>query len=323
MSTKLVHVAVAVIERESDSREIFVAKRPDHVHQGGLWEFPGGKVEQGESVLRALQRELKEELAIELDLEDPQSMPEPLIKIRHDYGDKCVLLDVWRVRHFDGEPRGAEGQAVQWVAVEALSNLAFPAANKPIVQACCLPDRLIITPSFESQTQLVDYLASLDCRQPALLMLRQPQLSCSDYAQWAQMLSELLSTNPQYALLKLVLHGESGMTLGQGDQSIHLTSALAASLTRRPEGFELVGMSCHSEEELQHAQTLGVDYVTLSPVLDTSSHPNARTLGWTTFESLSENCPLPVFALGGLSLTDLNQAKLNGAQGIAGISAWR
>ena len=127
MSKHEVHVAVGVIV---DNRQhILIALRPEQIHQGGLWEFPGGKVEAGETVQQALTRELAEELGI------ITSHSRPLLDIRHDYGDKIVLLDVWWVEQFSGEPSGREGQPVQWVAVEDLSNYTFPEANQAIIKA--------------------------------------------------------------------------------------------------------------------------------------------------------------------------------------------
>jgi 8-oxo-dGTP diphosphatase len=122
-----VHVAVAVIS--NGHGEILIAKRPEHVHQGGLWEFPGGKVEAGESLESALARELKEELDIEL------VACEPLLEVHYDYPDKSVLLDVWRVTAFSGQAWGREQQPIRWVAANSLACYAFPQANQPIVEA--------------------------------------------------------------------------------------------------------------------------------------------------------------------------------------------
>ena len=108
--------------------ELFIARRLKNAHQGGLWEFPGGKKEAGESSVVALSRELKEELGINV-LECS-----PLIKLSHDYGDKLIELDVYRVDRFDGIPFGAEGQETQWVKLDQLTQLQFPEANKTIIE---------------------------------------------------------------------------------------------------------------------------------------------------------------------------------------------
>jgi 8-oxo-dGTP diphosphatase len=121
-----VHVAVGVILNARE--QVLIARRPIDSHQGGLWEFPGGKLEAGESVEQALFRELKEELAIEV------SECSALVTIEHDYGDKLVLLDVCMVRAFKGDAVGVEGQVLRWVGLDQLGEYQFPAANKPIVE---------------------------------------------------------------------------------------------------------------------------------------------------------------------------------------------
>ena len=122
-----VHVAVGVI-LAPDNR-ILISRRATNSHQGGLWEFPGGKVEAAETVQEALYRELNEELGIEIG---PASA---LLQVRHDYGDKAVLLDVWVVRQFTGCAQGCEGQPLAWATPGELANYRFPEANVPIVEA--------------------------------------------------------------------------------------------------------------------------------------------------------------------------------------------
>mgnify|MGYP002632837608 CR=1 FL=1 len=133
MAKKPIHVAVGVIFDNHQADRILIAKRPQHLHQGGLWEFPGGKVSQGETVYQALQRELFEELAIEV------VEAQPLMKVAHDYTDKQVLLDIWTVTVFLGEARGVEGQACCWVSLDEIldkqqSEYKFPEANQAILK---------------------------------------------------------------------------------------------------------------------------------------------------------------------------------------------
>ncbi len=122
--TKVVHVAVGVIIRE---QQYFLTKRLNDAHQGGKWEFPGGKVENDESAAQALHRELQEEIAIDV------LSCQPLIEINHDYGDKKVHLDVYLVDHFQQEPIAQEGQESAWFSLAELDGLDFPEANRAII----------------------------------------------------------------------------------------------------------------------------------------------------------------------------------------------
>ena len=123
-----VEVAVGVIVDSIESR-VVLARRAADAHQGGLWEFPGGKVERAESPQQALVRELREELDI------TATEYRPLLRVEHAYDDKFVALDVWLVNAFEGEPRGAQGQALRWVEIGQLAHVEFPAANRAIVDA--------------------------------------------------------------------------------------------------------------------------------------------------------------------------------------------
>jgi 8-oxo-dGTP diphosphatase len=122
-----VHVAVGILINRAG--KVLITRRPDHVHQGGLWEFPGGKVEDGELIAAALSRELHEELGITVQA------AEPWLQIRHAYPDKRVLLDVWRVTAWQGDPQGREGQPLAWASSAELAGFAFPTADEPIIAA--------------------------------------------------------------------------------------------------------------------------------------------------------------------------------------------
>jgi 8-oxo-dGTP diphosphatase len=123
--TKRIHVAVGIITNSAG--EILLAKRPDHLHQGGKWEFPGGKVETGETVTQALIRELAEEVALKV------TDSHPFMALSFDYPDKQVLLDIHTVTAFSGDAQGLEGQLIAWVTKTDLTHYDFPDANKPIL----------------------------------------------------------------------------------------------------------------------------------------------------------------------------------------------
>lgn len=132
---KRIHVVAAIIV--GPDQQIFISRRAEHLHQGGLWEFPGGKVEIGENPETALARELFEEIDIRV------SASQPYMQVEHDYVDKKVLLDIWQVDDFSGHARGKEGQQCRWLSLEQLlspaltlleQDLSFPAGNQPILQ---------------------------------------------------------------------------------------------------------------------------------------------------------------------------------------------
>lgn len=306
---KRIHVAAAVI-RGTDGR-ILIAKRPEDKHQGGLWEFPGGKVEPGEAVEQALGRELEEELGIR------PSAARPLIQVRHDYPDKQVLLDVWEVSAFVGEPHGAEGQPLAWVASEQLRDYQFPAANRPIVAAARLPERYLITPDNLEPLALLGGVQAALAQGINLLQLRAPQLSAKQYRDLAAEAQGLCHGRAQ-----LMLKGPLEWLDDFPAAGWHLTAAQLGELAKeaRPCAAERwLAASCHSAEELALATQLGVDFVTLSPVAATLSHPGTSPLGWAQAGELLRGFNQPAYLLGGLAPADLQQAWHAGAQGVAGI----
>lgn len=121
----LVHVVVAVITNQDD--QVLIAKRATHQHQGDKWEFPGGKVESNENSQEALHREIDEELGIQIE------SAEFMLDITHQYDDKKVLLDIYQVRQWTGQPSGKEGQPIRWVAKGDLNQYTFPDANAEII----------------------------------------------------------------------------------------------------------------------------------------------------------------------------------------------
>lgn len=307
-----IHVAAAVI-RAADHR-VLLAKRPLDKHQGGLWEFPGGKVEAGETVQAALARELHEELAIEV------TQARPLIQVRHDYPDKQVLLDVWEVLAFAGEPHGAEGQPLAWVEPEALPGYSFPAANRPIVTAARLPQRYLITPDNLAPQQLLDGLARALDAGIRLVQLRAPGLTDQAYRALAGEAQTLCAGRAQ-----LMLKGPLEWVADFPAAGWHLTAAQLRTLAgqaRPVPPARWLAASCHDADELALAAALGVDFVTLSPVQATATHPETRPLGWPHVSELLLGFNQPAYLLGGLGHADLAQARCVGAQGVAAIRAF-
>ncbi len=304
----MLHVAVAVVE--DDKGRVLIQQRAGDAHQGGLWEFPGGKLENGETVSQALVRELREETGIRV------KASQPLIRIRHQYEDLAVLLDVHKVGNWSGTARSLEGQPLQWVAAADLQNWQMPAADAPIVNAIQLPPSYIITPPVieNTDTFLTRFKALLDNGE-RLFLYRVKTLKDISHDELAAEMLTLCNA----VQARLVLHESSQVNIEAHGR--HLTSAglMSAGVV---ENGELVGVSCHSAEELNKACQINAAFALLSPVKPTASHPGATVLGWEKFTNLAEAANLPVYALGGMCARDVDTAREHAAQGVAGISDW-
>ena len=305
----LVHVVVAVI-RDKQGR-ILIARRPKSVHQGGKLEFPGGKVELGETVPQALRRELYEELGIQC----VDNAIQPLIKIIHHYTDKSICLDVWQVLEFSGKAYGKEDQAIFWLEVYRLKAKDFPAANAPIITALNLPSELMISPDIIGDvTEVIAEIKSrIDSHIVKAVILRLPRISPDNYVCIAEQLVKL------YPQVCWQIHSDIALAkrLGTG---LHLSSSTLDEIdVEELKEFSKLSASIHNIDELKQAEALGVDFAVLSSVQVTTTHPNIDILGWTTFTEIVEVAHIPIYALGGMQKKDLLQALCNGAQGIAGI----
>lgn len=309
-ATSRIHVAAAVVV--NDRGEVLISRRPDHVHQGGLWEFPGGKLEAGEDVYAALVRELNEELGLAIE------NARPLICIPYDYPDKQVLLDVWQVTAFSGGPKSLEGQEWAWVAPGELYQRDFPAANRPIVRALNLPDSYLITPEPQADTE--EFLLQLERSLQSgirLVQLRAKSLPAEEYRALALQVHDVC----RHHGAALLLNASPGLAQELEVSGVHLTSGQLMSMSERPLAEDkMVAASVHTHTELAHACAIGVDFVVLSPVLATRSHPDATPIGWEMFRQLTQQATVPVYALGGMTTAHLKQAQECGAQGIAAIS---
>lgn len=308
----MLHVVVGVVENRR--HEVLLTRRAAHVDQGGLWEFPGGKIETGESVTDALARELDEELGIRV------TRARPLIRIRHCYPDLDVLLDVWRVDVYQGEPTGREGQPLAWVPRQDLGCQPLPAANRAIVTAIQLPSVYLVTgePSAGTDAFLerLDHLLGFGIE---LVQLRVNSLKPA--AARRRLIAESADLCHRHGA-RVLLNGSVEEVREHRVDGIHLNGSRLFELRSRPlPASMLVGASCHNESQLAHAASIGTDFVVLSPVMQTASHPGAAALGWEAFFGLTESASVPVYALGGLRPRDLAEAFRRGAQGIACISS--
>ncbi len=299
-------------------------KRLPGTFREGQWEFPGGKIEPGENSRSALERELHEELGIEV------SGARRRITLRHAYPGKTVLLEVWQVTHFTGQPRNIEGHELRWVEPAEMRRIGMLDADRPIVTSLALPATYVIAPSpptndKNASAQWLDQLEQTLDLGISLLQLRCPAWPASGFGR----LAKTVARRCEASATRLLLNGAPLQVLPLSEQlgtaGCHVPARFLKQLRglRKPVGL-VVGASCHSATELAAAERADADFCVLGPVLPAASHPHQTALGWPGFSALVEIVSMPVFALGGLAQNDLETAWRHGAQGVAGTSGfWR
>lgn len=306
-ATPIAVVAGVIIDAQG---RVLLAQRPPGSHLAGTWEFPGGKIEPGEAPVDALARELREELGLVIE------SARPLIRVPHDYGDKRIVLDVWRVSAWSGRPHAREGQQLAWVALGDLDRVSMPAADLPVVTALRLPSRFLITPAFE-QGHGEALLAGIEracTRGVGMIALDQPGWPRPELAVAARRAHAICQTHG----VQLLLADDAPLAAILGLEGVYLSPSVAAGCARRPmpEGFR-VGVACHDAAQLERAISLGADFATLGPIFAPTDAPAADAMGWDGFEARISAATLPVYACGNLESDDLDAAHMAGAQGIA------
>jgi 8-oxo-dGTP diphosphatase len=305
MSKPYVEAAVAVLRRPDG--QVLLGQRPEGKPWAGWWEFPGGKIEQGETPFHALQRELHEELGVEAEV------AYPWVTRTFEYPERVVTLRFFVIPQWRGEPHGRENQQLSWQFPEQVEVGPMLPANAPILDALCLPPMYAITNLQEMGRER--FLASLQRALEQglrLLQVREKQLSLDEQAQFC---AEVVALARPYGA-RVLFNGEIEIARQAGADGVHLSSARLMALSERPQGM-LCAASCHTPAELAHAEQLGCDFVLLSPVMATKSHPKVPPLGWQDFRGMRVDYSLPVYALGGMRPELLSQAWTNGAHGIA------
>jgi 8-oxo-dGTP diphosphatase len=311
----IVEVAAAVLLR-TDGSEFLLAQRPAGKVYAGYWEFPGGKVEPGESVRAALVRELHEELGITV------TACAPWLTRVFTYPHATVRLNFWRVTAWDGEIgtiAPLEHSAVDWLACGKAATVApILPANAPILKALALPTRMAITMAeIEGTERQLERLEEALANGLRLVQVRERSWPVANRLWFAEAVTRV--AHDHGALV--VINDDAGIARTVGADGLHLPAAALAACTERPD-FAWVGASCHSAAEIVRAGELGLDYALLGPVLPTPTHPEAAGLGWSRFAQLVAGTPIPVFALGGMKNDLLTDAQGVGAHGIALMRGW-
>lgn len=313
--TKIVEVAAAVMLR-AKGREFLLAQRPEGKVYAGYWEFPGGKVEPGETVRAALIRELQEELGI------TATACSPWLTRQFTYPHATVRLHFWRVTAWDGEigiTAPLEHAAVDWQSIGKSASVApILPANDPILKALALPTSMAITMAESEGTERqLERLEKALKNGLRLIQIRDKNWPQAQRLWFAETVTRLAHEHGALVLI----NDDEEIARRVGADGLHLSAAQLAACPSRPD-FSWVGASCHNRAEITLAGQLGLDYTLLGPVLPTLTHPEASALDWPAFSEEMAGNTLPVFALGGMKPELLSEAQSHGAHGIAMMRGW-
>lgn len=314
---KITYAAVGIVQRHDGW--VLLGQRPAGKPWSGYWEFPGGKVEAYETPAQALVRELQEELDI-----TPNQFYPWLVRT-YDYPAKfnadgtlnseakTVKLHFFVVTQWHDEPKSVEQQQLSWQNPAQLNVGPMLPANAPILAALSLPNIYGIT-NLQELGEVVFFKRLQQALDNGLKMIqvRENHLSEDDFKAFATTLIKMAAAHKA----KVFINSNLSLAKALNTAGVHFTSAQLMNMARKPDGL-LCGAACHNAAELEKAAKLGLDYVTLSPVSPTLSHPSADALGWAKFSELMSDYPIPVYALGGMQLFDLDTARRHGAHGIA------
>lgn len=308
----IVEVAAAVVMRSDGA--FLLACRPPGKPYAGYWEFPGGKVEPGERLEDALARELHEELGIDVVLATPW------ITRLFSYPHATVRLHFFRVFEWRGAPHPKEAQAILWQRLDEPFATPMLPANAPVLASLALPQEYAITNAaalgVEAQLARIEARLASGLR---LLQLREPELTASARAAFAR---GVVALAKRFGA-RVLINDDAALADAVGADGVHYPARRLMALGARP-ARSLVAASCHDAAELSQAMRLELDFVLLGPVKATPSHAAARTLGWERFAALASRTSLPVYAIGGMRMDDLDMARRHGAHGLAMITgSWR
>lgn len=307
-SNTIVDVAVGVVTH-GDGR-VLLAQRPPGKPMPGYWEFPGGKIETGEAPATALARELHEELGIDI------GTALPWITREYRYPHVTARLHMFNIMRWQGDPHGREGQALSWQDPHGVDIEPLLPANHAILRALQLPRIYAITQGAKlGREQFMTRLNAAMDRGVRLIQVREKDMTPDELRDFADSVVRLAHAHGA----RVLVNGDENIAQAAGADGVHLQSAQLMQC-QTPPATRLWAASCHNREELLHAARLGADFVVLSPVLPTPSHPGEPTLGWDKFTELCLDLPMPVFALGGMQLDMLETAMTHSAHGVALLS---
>lgn len=306
---KTIRAVVGVLRKEN--QEILISERRRDQFMAGFWELPGGKIEANESLEQAITRELKEELGVQVQ---QLSLHQTMV---HEYQDRTVKLSIYNIDQYQNIATGIEGQTIAWVKINKLHTYNLLPTMKAFIHSITLPNKYWITPSkyHDSDEWLAKFTQKLT-QGISLIQLRSKDALNSDF------IAELYNKCQQYNT-RLLLNTINKTFDKSCCDGYHITTAEMLKLNKRPcANDKLLGVSTHNLKEALQAQAIGADFIVISPVQNTQTHPDTIPIGWDLAKEVVDKLNIPTYFLGGMGEKDLAKTLKLGAQGIAGVNAF-
>jgi len=302
-----VHINVAVGILIDSNKKILLAQRPKSRSWSGWWEFPGGKLEKNESTREALSRELKEEVGIDV------VNCEKWVTRNYSYEEHNVTLYFFKITKWNGKLTPKEGQKLLWINPSEVNKDTILPPNIFILNALSLPTQYGITNISETPKEIfLNQLLNQLEQGLKMIQIREKNLPLEELKKTTL---EIIRICKSFSA-KVILNSSIELANDVNANGVHLNSIELRKFNKKPKNM-IVSASCHSEDDVQIAQDKGIDFVVLSPVNKTNSHPKIVPLGWSKFLSITSKFDIPIYALGGMKKSDIDNALDSGAIGIA------
>ena len=300
-----VNVSIAVLI-DADNKVLF-GQRPTIKSWGGWWEFPGGKIEKSETSIEALYREIYEEIGVNI------TQFSRWVTRNYSYKGNDFTLHFFKVSKWEGKVTSKENQRLVWTSLQKPEISPILPANQFVQKAFDLPKSYAIT-NLSETTKEVFFNQLKDKISDGLRMIqvREKNISHNELKIFSKEVIKICKPNN----VKVIINSNEKLAHEIKADGVHLTSKDLLNARVKPKNL-IVAASCHTQEEIDIAEKIDVDFLVLSAVKKTLSHPNISPIGWKKFKKMANKSSTPIYALGGLGDFDYQSAIENGGIGIA------
>jgi 8-oxo-dGTP diphosphatase len=311
---KGVHVNVSVAVLINADHQVLLGQRPPPKSWNGWWEFPGGKIEKGETSVDALYREIYEEIGVKI------TQFKKWVTRKYSYGENDITLHFFKVQKWEGEVSSKENQKLVWTYLKNPNVSPILPANLFVQKAFDLPKYYAITNLSEmSKKVFFNQLENKITNGLKMIQVREKNISFNEFKIFSKEVIKICKPKN----VKVIINSDVNLAYEIKSDGVHLTSKDLISIKTKPKNL-IVSASCHTQEEINIAEKLNIHFVVLSAVNKTKSHSNIKPIGWNKFQTIANKTNIPIYALGGLSSGDYEVALENGAVGIASQrSIWK